>query len=115
MGFADLADPPLRALLNAESDVVLAVTQPDRPAGRGSRLRPPPVKVLAESHGVDVFQPESLKDPGAQACLRSYRPDLIVVAASWPDPAARCCSIRPRRRHEACTRLCCLAGAAPRP
>ncbi len=63
-------------------EVVCLITQPDRKAGRGQRLTPPPTKVLAEKHGVPVFQFQSLrKAPEAIAVLEELRPDLCAVVA----------------------------------
>lgn len=80
MGTPDFAVPALRALLDTQT-VVGVVTQPDKPAGRGNRLQPPPVKLVAESAGVPVYQPPSLRKEEAAAPLREWAPDLIVVAA----------------------------------
>lgn len=80
MGSPSFAIPALEALAGAYS-VVGVVTQPDRPAGRGSRLRPPAVKGAAERLGLPVFQPEELSRPEALASLRDWAPDVIVVAA----------------------------------
>jgi methionyl-tRNA formyltransferase len=57
------------------------VTQPDRPAGRGRALTPPPVKALAGSLGIEVIQPARLREPEAHERLQAWAPDLIVVAA----------------------------------
>lgn len=80
MGSPEFALPTLGALAK-QYPVVGVVTQPDRPAGRGRSLRPPPVKLLAESLGLPVIQPERLRAPEAIAQLRAWAPDLIVVAA----------------------------------
>ncbi|MEM7117109.1 MAG: methionyl-tRNA formyltransferase [Chloroflexota bacterium] len=80
MGTPDFAVPSLQVLIETQQ-VVGVVTQPDRPAGRGRKLRPSPVKVAAEAAGVPVFQPESLRSREAAAPLREWQPDLIVVAA----------------------------------
>jgi methionyl-tRNA formyltransferase len=80
MGTPDFAVPALRALLESQT-VVGVVTQPDKPAGRGNRLQPPPVKLVAESAGIPVYQPASLRKEEAAAPLRAWAPDLIVVAA----------------------------------
>ncbi|MRD73527.1 methionyl-tRNA formyltransferase [Rhodocyclus tenuis] len=71
----------LEALLNAGHEVVLVLTQPDRPAGRGMSLKPSPVKALALAHGIEVFQPTTLKDLVAQERLRALGADVMVVAA----------------------------------
>ena len=80
-GTPDFAVPPLQALLDSPHEVVAVYTQPDRPAGRGRKLRASPVKELALAHDLPVEQPVSLKDPDAQARLAAYRPDLMVVVA----------------------------------
>ena len=80
-GTPDFAVPGLRACLAADADVVAVYTQPDRPAGRGRKLSISPVKQAALEAGVPVEQPESLKTAEAQARLRSYAPDLMVVIA----------------------------------
>ncbi|MCE1255385.1 MAG: methionyl-tRNA formyltransferase [Anaerolineae bacterium] len=80
MGSPDFAIPVLRELIN-HYRVTGVVTQPDRPAGRGRVLTPPPVKELALKHGIEVIQPEKLRQPEALAQLRAWQPDLIVVAA----------------------------------
>ncbi|MCX8092528.1 MAG: formyltransferase family protein, partial [Verrucomicrobiae bacterium] len=80
MGSPEFALPTLKALAE-HYPVVGVVTQPDRPAGRGNMLTPPPVKVLAQQLGIEVFQPEKLRNPEAMEKLRTWSPDLIVVAA----------------------------------
>jgi methionyl-tRNA formyltransferase len=80
MGSPDFAIPTLTAL--TENYTVRAVvTQPDRRAGRGRTLTPPPVKQKALELGLEVYQPPNLRTPEAFAKLESYAPDLIVVAA----------------------------------
>ena len=80
MGSPDFALPSLRALANVY-DVVGVVTQPDRASGRGRELKSPPVKILAEERHIPVIQPERLRTPEAMEQLRTWSPDLIVVAA----------------------------------
>jgi methionyl-tRNA formyltransferase len=79
-GTPEFAIPTLRALLDRH-EVVGVVTQPDRPAGRGQRVVAPPVKPLAQSHGVPVVQPPRLRDPGWAERLRSFGADVAVVVA----------------------------------
>jgi len=80
MGTPEFAQPTLR--LVAESyPLVGAVTQPDKPAGRGRQIQPPPIKRLAEALGLQVIQPKRLREPGVVERLSAWRPDLIVVAA----------------------------------
>jgi methionyl-tRNA formyltransferase len=71
----------LDALVAAGHAVVLVLTQPDRPSGRGLRTAPSAIKVAAERHGIPVLQPLTLKDSGTQARLRDDRADVLVVAA----------------------------------
>lgn len=80
MGSPDFALPSLQVLAEAYN-VVGVVTQPDRPAGRGRQLTPPPVKTLAISLGIPVIQPARLKDSQAMEQLHTWNPDVIVVAA----------------------------------
>jgi methionyl-tRNA formyltransferase len=80
MGSPEFALPSLQALAK-NYKVIGVVTQPDRPAGRGRQLTPPPVKTLALSLGIEVIQPEKLRQPETQEKLRTWSPDLIVVTA----------------------------------
>ena len=81
MGTPDFAVSPLRSLLNTEYEVAAVVTQPDKPKGRGKALMPTPVKEEALKHGIPVYQPEKVREPGFVEKLRELKPDLIVVAA----------------------------------
>lgn len=84
LGFAgtpDFAARILDALLAAGHRPVSVYCQPDRPAGRGRRLQPPPVKTLAEDHGLTVRQPASLRPPAEAERLAEDRLDVLVVAA----------------------------------
>jgi methionyl-tRNA formyltransferase len=80
-GTPEFAVPALRALVEAGHRVVAVYTQPDRPAGRGRKLRPSPVKGAATALDIEVRQPQTLRDAEAQAQLRALAPDLMVVAA----------------------------------
>ncbi len=80
MGSPEFALPSLQALAD-HYPVVGVVTQPDRPAGRGRIITPPPVKALALDLNLPVIQPRRLREPEAMAQLKSWQPDLIVVAA----------------------------------
>ncbi|MGE5188469.1 MAG: methionyl-tRNA formyltransferase [Gemmatimonadota bacterium] len=80
MGTPEFSVPSLAALADSEN-VVLAVTNPDRPAGRGQALAAPPVKAEAQARGIPVFQPEKAKAPEAVARIAAESPDLIVVVA----------------------------------
>lgn len=82
MGTPDFAVPALEVLFNRDDvSLVGAVTQPDRPKGRGYKLQPTPVKEKTEALNIPVFQPKTLKDEAFSALLQELNPDLIVVAA----------------------------------
>jgi methionyl-tRNA formyltransferase len=81
MGTPDFAVPSLQALIDGPEQVVAVVCQPDRQRGRGKVLSPPPVKVLAEHHGLPVLQPASVRTDTFLAQLRALAPDLVVVVA----------------------------------
>lgn len=81
MGSPEFAVPSLRGLAAAGHEVAAVYTQPDREAGRGRALVPPPVKVAAEALGLRVVQPESLRRAEVVDQLRSTAPAVIVVAA----------------------------------
>lgn len=80
-GTPDFAVPSLQACLSSGAEVVAVYTQPDRPAGRGRKLAPSPVKQAALAAGVQVEQPETLRDAAARERLRAYAPDLMIVVA----------------------------------
>lgn len=80
-GTPDFAAIALAALLKSRHNVIAVYTQPDRPAGRGRKLKASPVKELALKHNVPVFQPSSLKSPEDQQQLAALKPDIMVVAA----------------------------------
>lgn len=80
-GTPEFAAQHLQALLDANRHVVAVYTQPDRPAGRGQKLMPSPVKQLALQHEITVYQPQTLRDPAAQAKLAALQADLMVVVA----------------------------------
>ncbi|MFC2991072.1 methionyl-tRNA formyltransferase [Halomonas tibetensis] len=80
-GTPDFAAESLQALLDSRHRVIAVHTQPDRPAGRGRKLAPSPVKRLALEHGISVYQPETLRAPEAQAELLALDADIMVVVA----------------------------------
>ena len=80
MGTPEFAVPSLKALIREGYEVAGVFTQPDRPKGRGNRLTPSPVKVVALEAGIPVFQPERIRRDGVED-LRSLKPDLCVTAA----------------------------------
>jgi methionyl-tRNA formyltransferase len=123
MGSPDFAIPAL-IILSRLTEVAGVVTQPDRPAGRGRTLMPPPVKLQAQKLGLQVIQPEILRAPDVMDQLKSWSPDVIVVAAFGkilkPDvlslPRLGClnlhASLLPRHRGAAPIPAAILAGDA---
>lgn len=81
MGTPDIAAVCLKKLIESGENIVCAVTQPDKPRGRGYKLTPTEVKVEAMSHKIPVFQPESLKNGELLEILEEFKPDLIAVVA----------------------------------
>ncbi|MDF1614582.1 methionyl-tRNA formyltransferase [Desulfurivibrio dismutans] len=81
MGTPEFAVAPLQALLDHGEEVVAVVCQPDRPKGRGKKLSPPPSKELAVGRGIPVLQPSNIKTKEFLEEIKSYQPDLLVVAA----------------------------------
>jgi methionyl-tRNA formyltransferase len=81
MGTPDFAVPSLQALQEAGHQIAGVFTQPDRPAGRGKKMMPSPVKVLAEKLNLPVFQPLKIKTPEAIDSIRKLEPECIVVVA----------------------------------
>jgi methionyl-tRNA formyltransferase len=80
-GTPDFGRTILRGLVDAGEQVVGVVTQPDRPAGRGCKTQPPPVKVAAEQKRIPVLQPEKPRGEEFMESLRELAPDISVVAA----------------------------------
>ncbi|MCO7363407.1 methionyl-tRNA formyltransferase (plasmid) [Enterobacter mori] len=80
-GTPDFAARHLDALLSSGHKVVGVFTQPDRPAGRGKKLMPSPVKVLAEEHGLPIYQPASLRPQENQQLVADLNADVMVVVA----------------------------------
>lgn len=81
MGTPDFAVPPLEKLIDGPDDIVAVITQPDRKKGRGRKVSSPPVKTVAQKHHIPVLQPTKIKTDEFLASLKSYQPDIIVVAA----------------------------------
>ena len=81
MGTPDFSVGTLEALIGAGHEIVLAVTQPDKPKGRGKSLQAPPVKEAALAHGIEVFQPRRIREAQNVEYLRKFQPDIIVVVA----------------------------------
>ncbi|MEL0649243.1 methionyl-tRNA formyltransferase [Pseudoalteromonas agarivorans] len=80
-GTPDFAARHLQALIQSEHQIVGVYSQPDRPAGRGKKLKASEVKALALEHNLPVFQPESLKSDDALAELKSLNADIMIVVA----------------------------------
>ncbi len=81
MGTPDFAVPSLEILLHNQYPLPAVVTGPDRPRGRGQKLAPTPVKQLALRHGIELLQPEDLKDPAFMRRVQQLNPDIVVVVA----------------------------------
>lgn len=81
MGTPDFSVGTLEALIEAGHEVCLAVTQPDKPKGRGKEMQFPPVKEAALSHGIPVFQPIKVREAACVEELAGYKADVIVVVA----------------------------------
>ncbi len=80
-GTPSFAIPSLKALIEGSDEVVGVVTQPDRPKGRGMRLSPSPVKELALKYGINLLQPEKVRDESFQESIKSLSPEIFVVVA----------------------------------
>ena len=81
MGTPDFSVGTLEALIRAGHDVCLAVTQPDKPKGRGKEMQFPPVKETALKHGIPVYQPRRIREPECVGELRKYNADIMVGRA----------------------------------
>lgn len=81
MGTPDFAVSTLKSLLQSKHDVVLVVTQPDKPRGRGKQVSYSPVKEVALEHNIEVFQPQRIKSEESVEYLRKYNADVMVVVA----------------------------------
>ena len=81
MATADFALPSLQRLVEGGYNIVAVVTMPDKPAGRGHKLKQSSIKIYAESVGIEVLQPERLKDEAFVVRLKELRPDLGIVVA----------------------------------
>lgn len=81
MGTPEFAVPSLKKLIDNNYDVCAVFTKPDKPQGRKMIITPPPVKVFAEEHGIDVYQPEKVKSEDTINLIQSLNPDIIIVVA----------------------------------
>jgi len=81
LGTPKFAVPAFQELLENSYEICGVFTQPDRPAGRGQKLQPGPVKILAQARGIPVFQPERIRLEENRPILEGLHPDFIIVAA----------------------------------
>ena len=81
LGTPAFAVPSLKVLIEHPYEICGVFTQPDRPSGRGQKLHPSPVKILAHAHGIPVFQPETIQKEENRTIIEEICPDLIVVTA----------------------------------
>lgn len=81
MGTPDIAVPALEKIIEAGHEVVLVVSQPDKPVGRSKALKHTPVKECALAHGIEVYQPERIRAEESVAFLQQFEVDVIVVEA----------------------------------
>ena len=81
MGTPEFAEKSLKAMVEDNREVVCVITQPDKPKGRGYEMAMPEVKKYALLKGIDVYQPETLKDGAILPLLEKYNPDIIIVVA----------------------------------
>jgi len=81
MGTPEFAVPSLERLCQSSHQVVCVVTQPDRPAGRGQKIRPSPVKEVALRERLPILQPEKIRGTDFHKALAAYSPDVIVLVA----------------------------------
>jgi len=81
MGTTHFGVPALENLINSSHEVLAVIAQPDRPNKRGKKITPLPLKAKAMDLGIDVLQPENIKDPQFVEKLRSYKADVFIVAA----------------------------------
>ena len=81
MGTPDFSVGTLEAIIEAGHEVVLAVTQPDKPKGRSMTMQFPPVKEAALAHSIPVYQPVKVREPECIAYLKEYKADIIIVVA----------------------------------
>lgn len=81
MGTPDFSVPILKSLVSDKYNIVGVVTQPDRPVGRRRKITPPPVKVEAQKHNINILQPEKITEQQEVDKIMALKPDLIITAA----------------------------------
>ena len=87
MGTPDFSVGTLEALIGAGHEIVLAVTQPDKPKGRGKSLQAPPVKEAALAHGIEVFQPRRIREGAERGISEEIPAGHHRGGGVWPDPS----------------------------
>lgn len=80
-GTPDFAVPTLKSLIANNENILLVITQPDKPKGRGKNVQPPPVKEIAIKQGLKVLQPEKIKDEKFIETLKKLNPEIAIVVA----------------------------------
>ena len=73
--------PVLEKLIDCKENIVEVITQPDRPRGRGRKILPSPIKKIALSRGITVFQPENINEEESIKKVKEFNPDIILVVA----------------------------------
>jgi methionyl-tRNA formyltransferase len=81
VGTSSFGVPVLRKLISLGEEVVAVITQPDRPAGRGRKMHPSPIKEVAIEYGLCLFQPENINSESAIEKIKVFKPDLIILIA----------------------------------
>lgn len=81
MGTPDFSVPALQVLIESKHDVIAVYSQPPRPSGRGHKVTKSPIQLTAESHGIPVFTPTSLRSQDEQDTFTALTPDIAIVAA----------------------------------
>jgi len=81
MGTADFGRPVLGKLADIKENLIMVITQPDRPQGRGRKISPTPIKKIALNKGLEVFQPENINDEESIKRIKEFNPDIILVVA----------------------------------
>lgn len=81
MGTPEFAVPSLKKLIDNDYNICAVFTKPDKPQGRKMIITPPPVKIFAQEHGIDVYQPEKVKSEDTINLIKGLNPDIIIVVA----------------------------------
>ncbi|MCK4309264.1 MAG: methionyl-tRNA formyltransferase, partial [Candidatus Atribacteria bacterium] len=81
IGTAEFGVPVLEKLIDCKENIVEVITQPDRPRGRGRKILPSPIKKIALSRGITVFQPENINEEESIKKVKEFNPDIILVVA----------------------------------